>query len=197
MSAKNPFENYLEILENAAKILGLSREELKILETPNRVLEEEIYIDGDDGQKKKFNAYRVQFSNARGPYKGGIRFHPEADINEVKALAALMAIKCAVVNIPLGGGKGGVQCNPKELSDREIAEVSRAWVRAMADFIGPDKDIPAPDVYTNPQIMGIMMDEFEKIQKKSAPGVITGKPLALGGSVGRGTATAQGGVYIS
>ncbi len=196
MSQKNPFQNYLEILENASKILGLSSKELKILQTPNRILEKEISIIGDDTHEKKFKAYRVQFSNARGPYKGGIRFHPEADIEEVKALAALMSIKCAVVNIPLGGGKGGVQCNPKILSDREISEISRGWVRAMADFVGPEKDIPAPDVYTNPEIMGIMMDEFEKIHGKSAPGFITGKPLALGGSLGRGTATAQGGVYV-
>lgn len=188
----SPFDNYLQIINEAAKIITLSPAVLQSLQVPNNILEKDITISTG----KTFKAYRVQFNNARGPYKGGIRFHPEADIEEVKALAALMAIKCAVVNIPLGGGKGGVQCNPKELSESEIQEISRGWVQAMADYIGPDKDIPAPDVYTNPQIMGYMMDEFEKIQKRNAPGVITGKPLELGGSKGRDTATAQGGVFL-
>lgn len=189
---KTPFENYLEILSDSANILDLSENVLEKLKNAQNIHTAEISISGG----KSFHAYRVQFNNARGPFKGGIRFHPEADIEEVKALAALMAIKCAVVNIPLGGGKGGVQCNPKELTEKELEEVARAWIRAMEPFIGPEKDIPAPDVYTNPQIMGYMMDEFEKIQGRSAPGVITGKPLALGGSAGRGSATAQGGVYV-
>jgi len=150
----------------------------------------------DSGEIKEFNAYRVQFNNARGPYKGGIRFHEEANIDEVKALAAGMAVKTAVVDIPMGGSKGGVQVNPKELSAKEIELVARAWVRAMADDIGVNKDIPAPDVYTTPQIMAYMLDEYEKIKGRSEPGVITGKPLELGGSQGRGTATAQGGVYV-
>jgi glutamate dehydrogenase/leucine dehydrogenase len=195
-SEKSPFENYLEILEKAAKVLKVPKDEVKILETPDAILEKDIEIELDNGKKMVFPAYRIQFSNARGPYKGGIRFHPEADLEEVKALSALMAIKCAVVNIPLGGAKGGVQCNPKELSEREIEKIARGFVRSMANDIGPEKDIPAPDVYTNPAIMGIMMDEYEKIHGKSAPGVITGKPIALGGSLGRGTATAQGGVYV-
>lgn len=188
----SPFENYLTLLQESAQLLNLSDSVLQKLKTPQHVHEKEITLSNG----KKFNAYRVQFNNARGPYKGGIRFHPEADIDEVKALSALMAIKCAVVNIPLGGGKGGVQCNPKELTDEEIQEISRGWIHAMQDVVGPEKDIPAPDVYTNPQIMGYMMDEYEHLQKRSAPGVITGKPLELGGSKGRGTATAQGGVYI-
>ncbi len=192
MGTKAPFENYLEIVSESAKILDLSDTVIEKLKTPNKIHEYEIKISTG----KTFNAYRVQFNNARGPYKGGIRFHPEADIEEVKALAALMAIKCAVVNIPLGGGKGGVQCNPKELTQDEIQEVSRAWIQKMEAFIGPRQDIPAPDVYTNPQIMGYMLDEYEKIKGKSLPGVITGKPLELGGSAGRGAATAQGGVYI-
>ncbi len=189
---KTPFENYLEILSDSAKILDLSDAVLDKLKNAQNIHTAEIEISGN----KTFHAYRVQFNNARGPFKGGIRFHPEADIEEVKALAALMAIKCAVVNIPLGGGKGGVQCNPKELSESELEEVARAWIGAMEPFIGPEKDIPAPDVYTNPQIMSYMVDEFEKIQGRSAPGVITGKPLELGGSKGRGSATAQGGVYV-
>ncbi len=192
MSKKSPFKNYLEILSESAKILNLSSSILEKLQEPQNIHQYEIEISNG----KKFNAYRVQFNNARGPYKGGIRFHPEADIQEVKALAALMAIKCAVVNIPLGGGKGGIQCNPKELNADEIQEISRAWVQKMAPFIGPRQDIPAPDVYTTPQIMGYMLDEYEKIKGKSLSGVITGKPLELGGSLGRGTATAQGGVYI-
>ncbi len=191
-TTKTPFENYLEILSESSTILDLSEDVLERLKNPQHIHTKEIEISGG----KKFHAYRVQFNNARGPYKGGIRFHPEADIEEVKALAALMAIKCAVVNIPLGGGKGGVQCNPKELTEKEREEVARSWVQAMEPFIGPEKDIPAPDVYTNPQIMGYMLDEFEKIQGRSASGVITGKPLELGGSAGRGTATAQGGVYV-
>lgn len=189
---KSPFENYLEILSDAAKTLDLSDEVLEALKTPQKVHQKEITISNG----KKFNAYRVQFNNARGAYKGGIRFHPEADIDEVKALAALMAIKCAVVNIPLGGGKGGVQCNPKELTDQEVQEVARGWIQVMQDHIGPRKDIPAPDVYTNPQIMSYMMDEFENIHGATLPGVITGKPLELGGSAGRDSATAQGGVYV-
>ncbi len=192
MLKKSPFENYLEILSDSAKILNLSDAVIEKLKTPNKIHQYEI----ETSTGKKFNAYRVQFNNARGPYKGGIRFHPEADIQEVKALAALMAIKCAVVNIPLGGGKGGVQCSPKELNAEEMQDISRAWVQKMAPFIGPRQDIPAPDVYTNPQIMGYMLDEYEKIKGKSLPGVITGKPIELGGSQGRGAATAQGGVYI-
>jgi len=191
-----PFENYLKNLDETAKILKLTKEEVAPLMTPQNIIQTEIEISMDNGKKKKFEAYRVQFNNARGPFKGGIRFHPDADINEVKALAALMAIKCAVVKIPLGGGKGGVKCNPKELSNEEIKKISRAWANAMAPYIGVDKDIPAPDVYTTPEIMAIMLDEYEKVIGKSEPGVITGKPLIVGGSLGRDKATAQGGVYV-
>ncbi len=191
-----PFKNYQTNLVKAARVLGLTTDEIRVLETPNRILEKTIEITTDSGEKKQFNAYRVQFNNARGPYKGGIRFHPGADLDEVKALAAAMAIKCAVVNIPFGGAKGGVQFNPKDFSPKEIEKVSRTWVRVMANYIGKDKDIPAPDVYTSPEIMAYMMDEFEKITERSEPGVFTGKPIILGGSHGRGTATAQGGVYV-
>lgn len=196
MKKNTPFQNYLKNLSKTAKILGLSKNQIKLLETPNNIIQKKIEIKMDDGKKKSFEAYRVQFNNARGPYKGGIRFHPQADIDEVKALAALMAIKCAVVKIPLGGGKGGVTCDPKNLSKNEVMQIARAWAKAMAPFIGVDKDIPAPDVYTNAEIMAVMLDEYEKTIGKNEPGVITGKPLVLGGSLGRDTATAQGGVYV-
>lgn len=195
MTTQTPFQNYQTNLKKAASVLNLSENEITALETPDRILEKKITVQTESGEKE-LTAYRVQFNNARGPYKGGIRFHSEADLDEVKALAAAMAIKCAVVNIPLGGAKGGVQFDPKKFSEKEIERVSRAWARAMSDGIGKDKDIPAPDVYTTPQIMGYMMDEFEKVTGRSEPGVITGKPIPLGGSQGRGTSTAQGGVYV-
>lgn len=194
--AVNPFESYLTRLQHAAKTLSISKAQVKALKKPNKIIERNIKITLDNGKKKTLRAYRVQFNNARGPYKGGIRFHPGANLDEVKALAAAMALKCAVVNIPMGGGKGGVQLNPKEYSRAEIERVSRAFARAMANFIGVDKDIPAPDVYTTPEIMGYMLDEYEKVKGHSEPGMITGKPLALGGSAGRDTATAQGAVYV-
>ena len=196
MKKNTPFDNYLTNLHKAAKILKLSENEIHSLSQPMNSIEAPLVIKRDDGSTVSLPAYRIQFNNARGPFKGGIRFHPAADIDEVKALAALMAIKCAVVNIPLGGAKGGVQVDPKKLSSTEIEKISRAWATLMADHIGPDQDIPAPDVYTTPQIMAYILDEYEKIKGKSCPGVITGKPLELGGSRGRDTATAQGGVYV-
>lgn len=192
----SPFENYRARLEHAAQALSLSPEEIKQLQTPDRILEKHIDVKRDDGTTASLQAYRVQFNNARGPYKGGIRFHPAADLDEVKALAALMAIKCAVVNIPMGGAKGGVAFNPKEYSKAEIERVARAFVGAFADHLGADKDIPAPDVYTNAEIMGYMLDEFEKLTGRKEPAMITGKPLELGGSEGRDAATGQGAVYV-
>ena len=146
----------------------------------------------DNGSTKYFTGYRCRYNNILGPTKGGIRFHWKVNRQEVEALALRMTIKCAVVGIPYGGGKGGVCVNPKELSPMEIECLSRAYVRAMADFIGPGKDIPAPDVYTNARIMGWMMDEYEAIKRIKAPGVITGKPISLGGSLGRDDATGRG-----
>ncbi len=176
--------------------IDLSPAERKMLNEPQAIHCEEITIKKDDGKKAMFPAFRVQFNNARGPYKGGIRYHQDADLDEVKALSALMAIKTAVVDIPFGGGKGGVQCNPKDLSKRELQEISRAYVRAFAKHLGPDIDCPAPDVNTTPDIMAWMRDEYEKITHSYAPAMITGKPLAYGGSLGRDTATARGGFFI-
>ena len=196
MLKKTPFKNYQTNVTKVAKILGLSNEYVKKLTTPNRIIKKKISIKLDNGKKKSFEAYRVQFNNARGPYKGGIRFHPAADIDEVKALAAAMAVKCAVVGIPLGGAKGGVTCDPKTLSAGELERISRAWGKVMAPYIGANKDIPAPDVYTTGQTMAYVLDEFEKFHGRSEAGAITGKPLSLGGSLGRDTATAGGGAIV-
>lgn len=176
--------------------LALSDDERGTFLEPQHVLEKTVTVRRDDGSTVEFPAFRVQFNNARGPYKGGIRFHEAADLDEVKALAALMAIKTAVVGIPFGGAKGGVQCNPKQLSRREVQELSRAYVRAFADHLGADIDCPAPDVNTNPDIMAWMRDEYEKITNAYAPAMITGKPLSYGGSLGRDTATARGGFFV-
>lgn len=194
---QNPYEQYLGRLVLAATTLNLPVGQLAKLREPDRILETNIKVVRDDGiTHETLHALRVQFSNARGPYKGGIRFHSNADIDEVKALAAAMALKCAVVNIPLGGSKGGVAFDPKHYSATEIERVARAFVRAMHEHLGVDRDIPAPDVYTTPEIMGYMLDEYEKITGRSEPGMITGKPIALGGSLGRDTATARGALYI-
>jgi glutamate dehydrogenase (NADP+) len=189
------FDQYKARLKETSEILQLTPEQVRDLETPDRIIEKELEVNLG-GVPSKLPAYRVQFNNARGPYKGGIRFHPAADLDEVKALAAMMAIKCAVVNIPMGGSKGGVTFNPKSASKEEILEVSRAWARAMANDIGPEKDIPAPDVYTNAEIMGVMLDEYEKTVGHKAPAAFTGKPLDKDGIEGRDKATAMGGVFV-
>jgi glutamate dehydrogenase/leucine dehydrogenase len=163
---------------------------------PQKTLKHTVRFKRDNGKEMEVPGYRVQYNNARGPYKGGIRYHPAADIEEVKALAALMAIKTAVVNIPFGGAKGGIQVNPKELSKGELERMSRAYLRLIADDIGADIDVPAPDVNTTPQIMAWMRDEYEKVKGVYAPALITGKPLAYGGSLGRDRATARGGFFI-
>jgi glutamate dehydrogenase (NAD(P)+) len=188
------FEMAQTQLDEAASIINLDPSVHAILRVPMREFHVSIPVRMDDGQTKVFPGFRVQYNNARGPFKGGIRFHPEETIDVVKALAAWMTWKCAVVDIPFGGGKGGVICNPKEMSDGELERLSRGYIDAIWEFIGPDRDIPAPDVYTNPQIMGWMMDEYSKFKGCSIPGVITGKPLSIGGSLGRGDATARGGV---
>ena len=196
MSTYSPYQNYLLRLNEVKALLGYTDADIAALMEPMRVIDTTIDVLRDDGSTESLKAYRVQFNNARGPFKGGIRFHPLADLDEVKALAAAMALKCAVVGIPMGGGKGGVQFDPKTHSEKEIERISRAWAKAMAPYIGVDKDIPAPDVYTTPRIMGYILDEFEKIMDRSEPGLITGKPLSIGGSLGRDTATAQGAAFV-
>ena len=191
----NPFKIAQEQLDMAAKLLKLDPAVHSVLREPKRVLEVTFPVRMDNGQVKTFKGFRVQYNDARGPCKGGIRFHPQETLDTVKALAAWMTWKTACVGIPLGGGKGGVICNPKEMSRAELERLSRGYIDAIGMIIGPELDIPAPDVYTDPQIMAWMMDEFAKIRGYNAPGVITGKPIPLGGSQGRGDATARGAVY--
>jgi glutamate dehydrogenase (NAD(P)+) len=195
MSSKNPFELAQAQLAEAAKLLGLDDATHAMLRVPMRELSVSIPVKMDNGTTRVFQGFRVQYNDAKGPTKGGIRFHPEETIDTVRALSAWMTWKCAIVDLPYGGGKGGVICNPKEMSAGEIERLARGYIRAVAQIIGPEKDIPAPDVYTTPQIMAWMMDEFSKIKQYNSPGVITGKPLALGGSLGRGDATARGGMF--
>lgn len=192
----NPLVDALAQLKSTAVVVGIEPNILQKLARPQRVLEATARLVRDDGSVMLVPIYRVQHNNARGPFKGGIRFHPSVNIAEVKALALWMAIKCAVVNIPFGGGKGGAAIDPKKLSTTELERLSRAWVDAFAPLLGQDRDVPAPDVGTTPQIMAWMLDEYEHLTKHHEPAFITGKPLALGGSLGRDTATAQGGMYV-
>lgn len=190
------FQQTLQQMEDAANLMGLTADARKILEHPERILQVSIPVRMDDGKIQVFEGYRVQHSTVRGPAKGGIRYATEVDLDEVKALAAWMSIKCSVVNIPLGGGKGGVRVNAKKLSVRELERLTRGYIRAIAPIIGPKKDVPAPDMYTTPQIMAWAADEFSMLQGQNTYGVVTGKPLEVGGSVGRDSATAQGGIYV-
>lgn len=194
--AKDVWEEALEQFTKAAKILKLDESTIGILTSPKQIIHVSIPVRMDNGKIKMFEGFRVQFNDLRGPTKGGIRYHPNVSLEEVKALAFWMTWKNTIVNVPFGGGKGGIICNPKELSEGELERLSRGYIVAMHHYIGPDKDIPAPDVYTNPQIMAWMFDEFHKIKGYNVFGMITGKPLELGGSEGRAQATAQGGVYI-
>ena len=195
MSELNPFKIAQEQLDEAAEKLGLDKATHDLLRWPMREYRFTLPIKMDSGQTRIFHGYRVQYNNARGPTKGGLRWHPDETIDTVRALAAWMTWKTAVVDIPLGGGKGGITCNPKELSDGEKERLARAFIRAVGRQLGVHRDVPAPDVYTTPQIMAWMMDEYETITGESHPGVITGKPIPLGGSQGRSDATARGGVY--
>src|SRR3989338_6920620 len=194
--ADTPYGRFRTTLDITLKRLKLSQRARELLLEPQHIHEWDISFKLDSGKSVSFPAFRVQSNNARGPYKGGIRFHPAADEDEVKALAALMAIKTAVAGIPFGGGKGGVQCNPKELNRHELQELSRAYIRAFKDHFGAHKDCPAPDVNTNPDIMAWMRDEYENQTGTYAPAMITGKPLSYGGIPGRDKATARGGFYI-
>lgn len=193
---ENPFQMAQEQLDNAAEVIELDSAAHQIMRDPLRILQVQIPIEMDDGSTEVFTGFRIQHNDARGPTKGGIRFHPEETLETVKALAMWMTWKCAIVNIPFGGGKGGIICNPKEMSERELENLSRKYIRSIYKFIGPEKDIPAPDVYTNPQIMAWMMDEYSKLENSYQPGIITGKPVEVGGSLGRGDATARGGMFI-
>jgi glutamate dehydrogenase (NAD(P)+) len=191
----NPFAIAQSQLDEAAEILELEPEMHAFLRQPMREFHFTIPVRMDNGRSRVFEGFRVQYNDARGPAKGGIRFHPDETIDTVRALAAWMTWKTSVVDIPLGGGKGGVICDPRMLSQAELERLSRGYMRAIARFVGITKDVPAPDVYTNPQIMAWMMDEYRVLVGHHEPGVITGKPLELGGAAGRGDATARGGVY--
>ncbi len=195
MEELNPFAIAQKQLAEAAKVMGLDKTAHEFLRWPQKELHIRIPVRMDNGSIRVFEGFRVQYNHARGPTKGGIRFHADETFDTVRALSAWMTWKCAVVDIPLGGGKGGVVCNPKELSPAELERLSRGYVRALDRYIGPETDVPAPDVYTTPQIMAWMMDEYENIVGHHAPGVITGKPIAVGGSAGRSDSTARGGVY--
>lgn len=183
-------------LENLYIYLELSTEELDLLDMPRRSFTVHFPVHMDSGKTKMFLGHRVQYNDARGPTKGGIRFHPELTLDDVRDLAFLMTLKCAVVNIPFGGSKGGVAVNPKELSRRELELVTRGYIRAISDYIGPYKDIPAPDVYTDEKIMAWILDEFERIKGEHVPGVVTGKPIELGGSKARSYSTSLGGIHV-
>jgi len=193
----NPFTTAQQLLDEAAGELGLDPATHELLRWPMHEIKATLPVRMDDGSTRIFHAFRVQYNTARGPAKGGIRWHPQETVDTVRALAAWMTWKTAVVDIPLGGGKGGVVCNPKEFSEGEKERLARAYMRAFAKSLGVTKDVPAPDVYTTPQIMAWMMDEYETIVGENHPGVITGKPVALGGSQGRADATARGGIYVT
>ncbi len=192
----NPFTIAQTQLDTAAEKLGLDQATHELLRWPQLELRVTLPVKMDDGKTKIFHGYRVQYNCSRGPTKGGLRWHSQETIDTVRALAAWMTWKTAVVNIPLGGGKGGVTCNPKEMSEGEKERLARAYMRAVARILAVTKDVPAPDVYTTPQIMAWMMDEYEMLVGEHHPGVITGKPIPLGGSEGRGDATARGGIYV-
>ena len=193
---QNPFQNAMAQLDKVAKIKNFGNEFISRLRQPDRDVRVSIPVKMDNGSLKIFEGYRVEYNNALGPYKGGIRYHYNTEINEVKALAFWMALKCAVAGIPMGGGKGGITVDPKQLSKGELEQLSRGWVKRLADILGPHKDVPAPDVNTTPEIMAWMSDEFEKITGDKTGATFTGKPIKNGGSEGRGEATGLGGFYV-
>jgi glutamate dehydrogenase (NAD(P)+) len=196
MSKPNPFEVALRQLDECAAILKLDPSVHAMLRMPMREFHVSLPVRMDNGTIRVFQGFRVQYNDARGPTKGGIRFHPDETIDTVRALAAWMTWKCSLLDLPLGGAKGGVICNPKELSAGELERLSRIYIDRIWQYIGPEDDVPAPDVYTTPQIMAWMMDEYSKRCGRNQFGVITGKPLAVGGSAGRDEATGRGGMYI-
>ncbi|MDQ0247056.1 glutamate dehydrogenase [Bacillus fengqiuensis] len=180
------------VIKEAVRKLGYNDEMYELLKEPLRMLTVRIPVRMDDGSIHVFTGYRSQHNDAVGPTKGGVRFHPEVNEEEVKALSMWMSLKCGIFDLPYGGGKGGIVCDPRNMSFLELERLSRGYVRAISQIVGPTKDIPAPDVFTNPQIMAWMMDEYSRIQEFDSPGFITGKPIVLGGSQGRETATATG-----
>ncbi|WP_227765587.1 Glu/Leu/Phe/Val family dehydrogenase [Zhaonella formicivorans] len=196
-SEYNPYDQMLSTLEEAAGMLGLEESAYSFLRYPERELIVSIPVEMDDGRVEIFRGYRVQHSSLRGPCKGGIRYHQDVDLDEVKALAAWMSLKCAVANIPYGGGKGGVKVDPRKLSHRELLKLTRRYTAAILPLIGPEKDIPAPDVNTNSEIMGWIMDTYSMFKGYSVPGVVTGKPLDVGGSLGRKEATGRGVMFVT
>lgn len=196
MPKKSPFDHALAQLSRADAVRRFPEEFMRRIRVPQREIRVSIPVRMDDGTERLFEGYRVQCNDARGPFKGGVRFHQDTDIDEVRALALWMAIKCAVVDIPMGGGKGGVTVDPSTLSKGELERLSRGWVRALVDVIGPRKDVPAPDVNTTPEIMAWMADEYAVLTGDRSGAVITGKPVDKGGSLGRARATAQGGFHV-
>ena len=193
----NPFEVAQEQIDRAGKKLNLDADLLELLKHPKRELHVNFPVKMDDGHTKVFTGYRVQYNDARGPFKGGIRYHWNVSIDEVRALACWMTWKCAVMDIPYGGAKGGIICNPKEMSKAENERMTRRYASEISMIIGPEKDIPAPDVYTDGQTMSWIMDTISMHKGFTVPGVVTGKPIAIGGSLGRDEATARGAVYTT
>ena len=192
MSSYNPYDNVLLTIRNAAQVLGLEESDYVTVLYPERELKVSVPVKMDDGSVQVFEGYRVQHSSLRGPCKGGIRYHQDVNIDEVKALAAWMSFKCAVVGIPYGGGKGGIKIDPNLYSKNEIERVTRCYTAMIAPIIGPEKDIPAPDVNTNAEVMAWIMDTYSALKGYSVTGVVTGKPIDIGGSLGRGEATGRG-----
>lgn len=188
----NPYSNMLSVLHEAADILGIPEDDYITFEYPERELKVALPVRMDDGTTRVFEGYRVQHSSTRGPYKGGIRYHEDVNIDEVKALAAWMTLKCAVVNIPYGGAKGGIKVDPSTLSRDELMRLTRRYTAMVLPVIGPEKDIPAPDVNTNGEVMAWIMDTYSMMQGYAVPGVVTGKPVGMGGSIGRTEATGRG-----
>jgi glutamate dehydrogenase (NAD(P)+) len=188
----NPYEQMLKVLDESAAMLGFKQEDYEIIKYPERELKISIPIKMDDNSIRVFEGYRIQHSNLRGPYKGGIRFHPDINLDEVKALAAWMTFKCAVVNIPYGGAKGAIKVDRRELSNNEMEKLTRKYTSMIFPIIGPEIDIPAPDVNTNGEIMGWMMDTYSGLKGYNVPGVVTGKPVEIGGSLGRKESTGRG-----
>jgi len=195
MATYDPYQNMLNVLDEAAAVLKLHKDEYAFVRYPEREMTVSLPIRMDDGHIQVFEGYRVQHSSVRGPAKGGIRYHPCSNVNETKALAGWMTIKCAVADIPYGGAKGGIQVNPQLLSNRELERLTREYIYRISPIIGEDTDVPAPDVGTNAQIMAWIVDEYSKLKGKYTPGVVTGKPIEIGGSLGRNEATGRGIMY--